>query len=111
MHQGTITMLGRIMAGSHAVIAHHAAGQALLVVSSPPDMPVSQILVASCQQGATAPGIALFGSARAVHAVALARACDAQGLGVLCMLDDNEPQGVASGAATQVDPLEEGTPG
>jgi hypothetical protein len=31
MHQGKITMLGRIMAGSQAVIAHHAAGQALFV--------------------------------------------------------------------------------
>ena len=32
MHKGKITMLGRIMAGSQAVIAHNEAGQALLVV-------------------------------------------------------------------------------
>ena len=110
MHKGKITMLGRIMAGSQAVIAHNEAGQALLVVYYPPDMPVSQIIVAYCQQVATATGIALFVIDRAVNAVALARAFDEQGLGLLCMLDDNEPQGVESFAATQVDTLADGTP-
>jgi hypothetical protein len=110
MHKGKITMLGRIMAGSQAVIAHNEAGQALLVVYYPPDMHLSQIIVAYCQQVATATGIALFVIDRAVNAVALARAFDAQGLGLLCMLDDNEHQGVESFAATQVDTLEDGTP-
>jgi hypothetical protein len=32
MHQGTIPMLGRIMAGSQAVMAHDDAGQAVFVV-------------------------------------------------------------------------------
>jgi len=32
MHKGKITMLGRIMAGSQAVIAHDEAGQAVFVV-------------------------------------------------------------------------------
>jgi len=31
MHQGKITMLGRIMAGSQAVMAHADAGQAVCV--------------------------------------------------------------------------------
>ena len=110
MHKGKITMLGRIMAGSQAVIAHNEAGQALLVVYYPPDMHLSQIIVAYCQQVATATGIALFVIDRAVNAVALARAFDEQGLGLLCMLDDNEHQGVESFAATQVDTLEDGTP-
>ena len=73
-------------------------------------MHVSQIIVAYCQQVATATGIALFVIDRAVNAVALARAFDEQGLGLLCMLDDNEHQGVESFAATQVDTLEDGTP-
>jgi len=36
MHKGTITMLGRIMAGSQVVIAHDDAGQALFVAYDPP---------------------------------------------------------------------------
>jgi hypothetical protein len=31
MHQGTMTLRGRSMAGAQAVIAHEAAGQAVLV--------------------------------------------------------------------------------
>ncbi len=110
MHKGKITMLGRIMAGSQAVIAYNEAGQALLVVYYPPDMHLSQVIGAYCQQVATATGITLFVIDRAVNAVALARTFDEQGLGLLCMLDDNEHQGVASFAATQVDTLEDGTP-
>jgi len=41
--------------------------------------------------------------------MALACAFDAQGLGWLCRLDDNEPAGLASFEATVVDTLEEGT--
>ncbi len=33
MHKGKITMLGRIMAGSQAVIAHNEVGQALFVIT------------------------------------------------------------------------------
>jgi hypothetical protein len=108
MPKGTSTMLGRIMAGSPAVIAHDAAGQALLVASDPPDLPLSQIIVDDCQKWAGATGSPLLVIDRAVHAVALARAFDAQGLGVLCMLDDNEPQGLERFEAPQVDTLQEG---
>ena len=47
-------MLGRIMAGSHAVIAHNAAGQALFVAYYPPDIPLSQVIVEYCQKVALA---------------------------------------------------------
>src|SRR6266478_1316871 len=90
MHKGKITMLGRIMAGSQAVIAHDEAGQAVFVAYYPPDLHVSQVIVAYCQQVALATGSTLFVIDRAVNAVALAGAFDEQGLGVLCMLDDNE---------------------
>jgi hypothetical protein len=110
MHKGKSTMLGRILAGSQAVIAHHEVGQALWVVSYPPDRHLSPIIGAYCRQGATATGIVLFVIDRAVNAVALARAFDEQGLGLLCMLEDNEHQGVDRVAATQVDTLEDGTP-
>jgi hypothetical protein len=109
MHKGTITMLGRIMAGSQAVIAHDDAGQALFVAYDPPDIHVSQILVAYCQRVALATGHSLCVIDRAVNAVALAEAFDAQGVGWLCLLDDNEPAGVESCEATEVATLEDGT--
>ena len=94
MHKGQITMLGRIMAGSQAVIAHNEAGQALFVAYHPPDIHVSQIIVAYCQRLALATGTSLFVIDRAVNAVAMASAFDSQGLGLLCMLDDNEHAGL-----------------
>lgn len=108
MHKGKITMLGRIMAGSQAVIAHDAAGQALFVEYHPPDIHLSQIIVAYCQKVALATGTAIFVIDRAVNSVALACAFTAQGLGLLCMLDDNEHQGLESFAATQVGILKDG---
>jgi hypothetical protein len=109
MHKGQITMLGRIMAGSQAVIAHDANGQALFVAYDPPDLHVSQVIVASCQQVAEATRRPLFVIDRAVNAGALASAFDAQGFGLLCMLDANEPAGLESCAAGLVDTLEDGT--
>ncbi len=109
MHKGKITMLGRIMAGSQAVIAHDEAGQAVFVVYYPPDIHLSTVIVASCQKVAEATGSALFVIDRAVHAVALARAFNDQGLGLLCRLDDNEHDGLESFEATVVDTLEDGT--
>ncbi len=109
MHKGKITMLGRIMAGSQAVIAHNEVGHALFVTYYPPDMHLSQVIVDYCSQVAVATGIALFVIDRAVNAVALARAFDHQALGLLCMLDDNEHHGLESFAATLVDTRADGT--
>jgi hypothetical protein len=93
-------MLGRLMAGSQAVMAHDDAGQALFVAYDPPDIQVSQVIVASCQRVAWATGRVVCVIDRAVNSVALAKAFDAQGLGLLCLLDDNEPAGLESFAAT-----------
>jgi hypothetical protein len=109
MHKGKITMLGRIMAGSQAVIAHDETGQALYVAYYPPDIHLSQVIVAYCQRVALATGSSLFVIDRAVNAVAMAGAFDAQGLGLLCMLDDNEHAGLESFEATEVDRLADGT--
>jgi hypothetical protein len=109
MHKGKITMLGRIMAGSHAVIAHNEAGHALFVQYYPPDLHVSHVIVTYCQQVAMATGTALFVIDRAVNSVAMACAFDDQGLGLLSMLDDNEHQGLESFAAMLVDTLADGT--
>jgi hypothetical protein len=109
MHKGKITMLGRIMAGSQAVMAHDDAGQALFVAYYAPDLHMSQVIVAYCQRVALATGSALLVIDRAVNSVALAEAFDAQGVGLLCMLDDNEQAGLESFAATSVATLEDGT--
>lgn len=109
MHKGKITMLGRIMAGSQALIAHSETGQALFVAYYPPDWHLSQIIVAYCQQVVMVTGCDLFVIDRAVNSVAMAHAFDQQGWGLLCMLDDNEHQGLSSFAATPVGQLEDGS--
>jgi hypothetical protein len=109
MHKGKITMLGRIMAGSPAVITHREADYALFVEYHPPALPLSHMVVDYCQKVAMSTGAALFVIERAVNSVAMACAFDAQGLGLLCMLDDNEHQGLESFEATRVDTLDDGT--
>ena len=86
-------MLGRIMAGSQAIIAHNAVGQALFVEYHPPDRHVSQVIVAYCQKVVEATGVALFVIDRAVNSLALACAFDQQGWGLLCMSRSREVRG------------------
>jgi len=109
MHKGKITMLGRLMAGSQAVIAHDDTGQAIFVAYSPPDIHVSHVIVAYCQKAAEGIGSVVFVIDRAVNAVALAQAFAEQDLGLLCMLDDNEHTGLGSFETTLVETLEDGT--
>ena len=109
MHKGKITMLGRIMAGSQAVITHDEAGQGLLVEYHPPDQHLSQFIVDYCQKVALATGISVFVIDRAVNAVALARAFANQDFGLLCMLDDNEHHGLESFEATLEETRKDGT--
>jgi len=109
MHKGKITMLGRIMAGSHAVIAHDGTGHAVCVEYHPPDIHLSQVIVAYCQKVALATGSALFVIDRAVNSLAMACAFAQQGLGLLCMLDDNEHDGLSSFVTTEVAILADGT--
>src|SRR5258705_3806678 len=87
MHKGKITMRGRIMAGSQAVIAHDETRQAVFVADYPPHMHLSQVIVAYCQQVALATANPLFVIDRAGNAVALAAAFDERGLGLLGMPD------------------------
>ena len=109
MHKGKITMRGRIMAGSQAVISHDETGQAVFVAYYPPDLHLSQAIVAYCEQVAAATGSDVFVIDRAVNSQALAQAFDQSGLGLLCMLDDNEHHGLESFEATEVETLEDGT--
>lgn len=109
MHKGKITMRGRIMAGSQAVISHDENGQAVYVAYYPPDTPLSQVILAYCEQVAEASGSDLFVIDRAVNSKAMAQAFDEAGLGLLCMLDDNEHHGLESFEATEVQTLDDGT--
>jgi hypothetical protein len=102
-------MRGRLMAGSQALIAPDATGHAVCVASQPPDLPLSPVMVASCQQGALATGRARFVIARAGNSLAMACAFAQQGWGWLGRRDDNEHEGLASLAATEVAPLADGT--
>jgi hypothetical protein len=76
MHKGKIPMRGRIMAGSQAVISHDESGQAVYVAYYPPDLHLSQIMVAYCEQVAWATGSDLFVMDRAVNSKAMAQAFD-----------------------------------
>jgi len=109
MHKGKITMLGRIMAGSQAVITHDEAGQGLFVEYHPPDQHLSQFIVDYCQKVALATGSSVFVIDRAANALALARAFDHQDFGLLCMLDDNEHHGLESFEATLEETRKDGT--
>jgi len=109
MHKGKITMLGRVMAGSQAIITHDEAGQGLFVEYHPPDRHLSQLIVAYCQKVALATGISVFVIDCAVNAVALARAFAHQDFGLLCMLDDNEHHGLESFDATLEETRKDGT--
>ena len=109
MHKGKITMLGRIMAGSQAVITHDEVGHALFVAYHPPDIHLSQLLVHYGQKVAMATGTSVCVIDRAVNAVARARAFDNQAFGLLCMLDDNEHHGLESFEATLEETREDGT--
>jgi len=109
MHKGKITMRGRIMAGSQAVIAHNEAGHAIFLAYHPPDIHLSRIIVAYCQKVVEAMGSTLFVIDRAVNSLAIASAFADQGWGLLCMLDDNEHHGLASFEATSEGTLDDGT--
>ncbi|HET9787592.1 MAG TPA: hypothetical protein VFP47_10685, partial [Pyrinomonadaceae bacterium] len=66
-------------------------------------------ILAYCEQVALATGSDLFVIDRAVNSKAIAQGFDEAGLGLLCMLDDNEHHGIESFEATQVKTLDDGT--
>jgi hypothetical protein len=109
MHKGKITMRGRIMAGSQAVIAHNEAGYAVFVAYHPPDLHLSRLIVAYCHKVVEATGSTVFVIDRAVNSLAMAVAFTQQDWGLLCMLDDNEHHGLESFEATPEGSLDDGS--
>jgi hypothetical protein len=109
MHKGKITMLGRIMAGSKAVIAHNEEGQALFVEYYPPDIHLSYMIEDYCQKFYAATGIDIFVIDREINSVAMACAFERRGWGLLSMLDSNEYNGLSSFEATEIGKLDDGS--
>jgi hypothetical protein len=109
MPKGKITMRGRIMAGSQAVIAHQESGQALFIEYDPPDIRLPRIMVDYCQKVASVTGIPLFVIEREVHSVKMACAFEHQGLGLLARLDANEYEGLSSFDARWIGQLADGS--
>lgn len=95
MHKGKITMLGRIMAGSEAVVAHTEDGYAMWVEYFPPDTRLPQIILEYCERIVSLTGIDLFVIDREVNSAAMAEAFTNRGWGLLSMLDRNEYKGLS----------------
>ncbi len=90
MHKGKITMLGRIMAGSQAVVAHIEDGRAIFFDYQPPDTRLPRIILDFCAEIAYLTGISIFVIDREVNSVAMAHEFAERGWGLLSMLDKNE---------------------
>jgi hypothetical protein len=107
MHKGKITMLGRIMAGSQAVITHNQDGHAVFIEYYPPDIRMPRMIAMYCQKVVTATGIEVFVIDREVNSVKIAQCFEKSGLGLLSMLDKNEYNGLNSWNATRIGTLSE----
>ena len=109
MHKGKITMMGRVMPGSQAIISHDEYGQARFAEYYPPDIHLTQVIVSYCQDVAEQTGSSLFVIDRAANSVALANEFDTQKLGLLSMLNDNEYQGIESFKTQLIETFDDGS--
>ena len=109
MHKGKITMLGRIMAGSQAVVAHNEEGRAIFVEYYPPDIRMTHFIVEYCRKIMDAMGVEVFVIDREVNSVDVARSFEENGIGLLSMLDRNEYDGLSSWTVTQIGTLADGS--
>jgi hypothetical protein len=109
LHKGKITMIGRIMAGSQAVIAHNQEGQAVCVAYHPPDIRLPHMIVEYCRQIMTVTGAEVFVIDREVNSVDMARCFEEAGLGLLSMLDKNEYTGLKSWEVRRLGELDDGS--
>lgn len=100
LHKGHITMLGRVMAGSQAVVTHALDGQVIYFEYHAPDLHLTHILVEYCQKLRDLTGIEVFVVDRAANSLELARAFEEAELGLLCMLGSNQYKGLESFHAT-----------
>ena len=109
MHKGKITMLGRIMAGSNAVVGHDENGEALFLEYYPPDVRLTATIVDYCEKVVELMGTKHFIIDREVNSEALASEFDARGWGLLCMLDKNQYKDLSDWNAEPIGKLEDGS--
>lgn len=109
MHKGKMTMLGRVMPGSQAVITHNENGQATFVDYYQPDIHLTKVIVDYCQSVSAQTDGQLFITDRAINSVAIAKAFDESNLGLLSMLNDSDHKGLESFEYTLIDTQSDGT--
>lgn len=90
MHKGKITMLGRIMAGSQAVVAHNENGSAIYVEYHSPDIRFPVMIVEYCDYIVVNSGIDIFVIDREINSQSIAAEFECRGWGLLSMLDSNQ---------------------
>jgi hypothetical protein len=90
VHKGKITMLGRIMAGSNAVVTHNENGNAVYFDYYPPDIRLPRVIIAYCENLFSMTGIMIFIIDREINSVEMAREFEGRGWGLLSMPDRNE---------------------
>jgi len=90
MHKGKITMLGRIMPGSNAVVTHNETGNPVYFDYYPPDIRLPRMIITYCENLTAMSGITMFIIDREVNSVEMAREFDSRGWGLLSMLDSNQ---------------------
>jgi len=110
LHKGKITMLGRIMAGSNAVIAHDEQGNRVLGELYSPDFHLDRFILEYCEQIVSLTTIRSFVIDREINSVKMAEAFQEQQWGLLSMLDKNQYQGLEDWELTSVGDLSDGSP-
>jgi hypothetical protein len=86
MHKGKITMLGRIMSGSNALVAHDDKGRAIYIEYHPPDIHMTSVILDYCKHIRDSAGIELFIIDREVNSLEIALEFDRNDLGLMSML-------------------------
>ena len=109
MHKGKITMLGRVMAGSQAVVSHDDNGHGCFIEYYPPDAQMPQFLIRYCLKVVECTGNKNFVIDRAANSIALARDFDENKIGLLCMLNDDQYTGEDSFKTTLILKQSDGT--
>ena len=109
MHKGKITMLGRIMPGSKAVIAHDESGSAIGLEYYPPDTHLSKIIEDYCSAIELTTGIKNFIIDREVNSVDIAKLFVLRDWNLICLLDSNEYKGAESFSKRFVGRLDDGS--
>lgn len=110
LHKGKITMLGRIMAGTNAVVAHDEKGNSLFGELYSPDFHMNEFILDYCQQIVSHTGIKLFVIDREINSVDIATAFESKQWGLLSMLDNNQYKGLEDWELTLEGILIDGSP-